>query len=804
MNISDSFDSPLRPLEESDSDVEDRSTRAPAARGERKSRSSFSLGDLMPSSSPSGKRVSRGGSLKRKKGREHTATSRRIVSAPQQSGLESTKPNVIILHASETGKPSRKLNSFGGSSPPLPPFEQFSAFEVDLPGTSSSNRTESMLEEQGHSSYQDSPLARVSSNHGGSASVRVRSQPNRSSRVPSDHSTTFGSDNEQSRVFSTDGEDGEFRSETAYDSLRTDASGSSHSGARSHRVDTVFGDQTPPEAAKQNPSAFQEKLSRIPLMGYRKHEDFIAEEESVTTPTQRQKPSEAEDRTAGSLAHHDASSNASSSLSHNTNRLLHQSGFERDTESAGWAEKNQISQAESMPNIVEDDWDEELGIEPDSTVRANQAHFAGSLVPAEPLSSNSVSLAQRPKSNIFEWSERQPPEKGSGSGSSPRPRTAHPQQAIDRGGRPSGRRPAAGVHLRSQSVPLPPENTKHRFNNSAKLDSWKLGGKGDNEKWDNDFEFDEPSPAVQDTASEITLGEGVVVPKEILEKQASVHGQFGQVRELSLLVEELRRLHHQASIHGLLTGQSSGLWREAEGIIDLATLDEDEPPRSPNSTSFDFDASFDEDSPNVGTRTRKTSAARSRRGSLAQKDTSPATQSALFPSPVSSRQGTPKGRPRQDSVARAKNVLETINQHRSALDPPLESAEESTPSSSPSKKMPFDTTSLRDLVIRAGVVTRALKEVIRRAEDPDYIPKTPERRSASPPDPPFVTHIFHHASPQSSPSPSNDRKSPPVAEKTGGSLSVGPLSPHSVPTHETNEVHGHGHTHGPVHMMTVV
>lgn len=48
------------------------------------------------------------------------------------------------------------------------------------------------------------------------------------------------------------------------------------------------------------------------------------------------------------------------------------------------------------------------------------------------------------------------------------------------------------------------------------------------------------------------------------------------------------------------------------------------------------------------------------------------------------------------------------------------------------QKLPFDTQSLRDLVVRAGVVTRALKEVIRKAEGVDSSPQ-----NVFPSDPPF-------------------------------------------------------------------
>ena len=793
MGSSKPFESPLRILDEACSDTDaDPAENAPD-RHEAKSRNSFSIGDLVPLPTLA-RKTSRNGSLRRKKGRIGTATGRRIVSAPQPNILRNGDGSPTDKSKQNAHRPAKGISNSRSPSSPLPPFEQFSAFEVDLPGTSDSNNTGSIGDDSAFPSYQDSPLAPYASGQGGGVTTRIRSQSYRNSRVPSEHSTTFGSDNEHSRVFSVDGEDNDIRSETAYDSLRTEASGSSHSGARNYRVESVFGDQ-PAEHSKLNSLIFQEKLSRISSLNYKRAENFIAEEESVQTPTPK----------FTDASTYSAAADLTSIYKRRSDQLsattpvdsLERAG---ETYSSRHDAKSRDGESQDLEfeirTIDEDDWDNELDIDSTMTGQRSEDRLTESSYFEMLVQRNNTVLAERPKSNIFEWSERQLPEKRQQQDSSLRPKTAHPQQGMERGGRPSGRRPTAGMHLRSQSVPLPPENGKHRFNNSAKLDSWKLGGKGENEKWDNDFEFDE-APAVQDAMAEPRPSNGVIVPREILESQASVHGQFGQVKELTLLVEELRRLHHQAGAYGLLNGQSAGLWKEAEGIIDLATLDEDEPPRSPNSTGFEFDV-FDEETATPNARHRRSNTIRSRHDSQPQMEALPSTHPTNFPSPVDSRQGTPNGRPRQDSVARAKSVLENINQHRSPIDLSLEPVQERTVSSSPSKpaKMHFDTTSLRDLVTRAGVVTRALKEIIRKAEDPGYIPQTPERRSASPPDPPFVSQIFHHNSPHSSPLSVERKSRPPLSEKPSGILSVGSLSNHD------NEVHGHNHGH--VHMMTVV
>jgi hypothetical protein len=64
----------------------------------------------------------------------------------------------------------------------------------------------------------------------------------------------------------------------------------------------------------------------------------------------------------------------------------------------------------------------------------------------------------------------------------------------------------------------------------------------------------------------------------------------------------------------------------------------------------------------------------------------------------------------------ARSVMENIHQHRAISDPLR------TDSAGASKKMPFDTTSLRDLVHRANTLTRLLAEIIRKADGADQSP----------------------------------------------------------------------------------
>ncbi len=97
---------------------------------------------------------------------------------------------------------------------------------------------------------------------------------------------------------------------------------------------------------------------------------------------------------------------------------------------------------------------------------------------------------ERPRSNVFDWSEPPPHDKLEVDGQSPRPKTVHGKQELDlRGGRPPNRKGRPGTHVRSHSVPViadPAENTKP----ASKFGTWASGPKNASEDWDDDFDFD--------------------------------------------------------------------------------------------------------------------------------------------------------------------------------------------------------------------------------------------------------------------------------------------------------------------------
>jgi hypothetical protein len=377
---------------------------------------------------------------------------------------------------------------------------------------------------------------------------------------------------------------------------------------------------------------------------------------------------------------------------------------------------------------------------PGSLSNPPAGHAASSSVNPQPSSPVAESYMSQ-KMNIFDWSEQARPDRDAAD-TEARPRTMHGKQSgVDRGSRAACRKVPSSIHLRSQSVPVARElPTNESRQPSGKFGTWGLGSKGVSEDWDSDFDFDdseEPAASNDSKSSEPEVApQSMMVPKAILERQASLRGQFGQVQELTLLVEELKRLRHQASVLDLVTGPSSELWKEAEGIVNLATIDDDEdrrsPPGSPSSLTFSFDDSDDE---GVSSASKRNSD-HSWRGGLQQN-----TESHSIP-PNQSKANQPGGSWQSNAQHETRLYNPTLGQlsknsprSKSVLDilQPSRHTEDSSLAPAPrTQKLPFDTQSLRDLVVRAGVVTRALKEVIRKAEGVDSSPQ-----DVFPSDPPF-------------------------------------------------------------------
>lgn len=548
----------------------------------------------------------------------------------------------------------------------------------------------------------------VSVSHNGSSrqldSNSLRHRPKRHSIAASDPASTIvGSDD--TRIF-TSGEEDEtdFISEAAFDSIRTHLTVGSQCGPCVPRIQSIF-DHAPPSLS--SPS---DDLGRI--------EDIIQRSRLTS------RASNAGQYIAG-IGEVPRSSQEITGPYGESSRLSLLSDITDDGEETR-------SLVAALPN-------EPYALRSRDVVQIrNDSNLSSASY--GPHNSSRETLDSNRKMNIFDWSEK-PGSDREVSGHDSRPRTVHGKQGPE--GRVPGRKPPSTLHLRSQSVPgsRDPSLSSESRQSSGKFGAWGLGGKGVSEDWDNDFEFDEDDNDAfggigggGSNGDEVAEpGKSMTVPKSIIDRQASLHGQFGQVQELTLLVEELKRLRHQASILDLVHGPSSDLWKEAEGIINLATVDEEDnnpsPPRSPSSLTFSFDDSDDDEEPNT----------RASKG--ASQDPWPASieeeegEEKAVPSNEDSTDNTSnacENQGQKSSSAKAKSVLDMIYQQRDTTAP--------TPRP---KKLAFDTQSLRDLVVRAGVVTRALKEVIRKAEG---VSTTPDKGLPAVPSNPAFSRIFDQSS----------------------------------------------------------
>jgi Septation protein etd1 len=779
---------------------------------QRRARRSLSMNFSSPTSW-----ISRSGSLRgNKRNTEGRGGGKRYSSAPVSTmpgrsivtahGAGSNKPRPIMdptvfqkqpLSPADVSSPNDPFTSSfqartRNTSSPLPPLSRLSSFNVDLArlGLSSSsssaprrsptspslqpNTTDTSVPSTGHVSPNPSNLASHTS------------KPSRKSQV-TDH-TFVGSDNDGKGFTSGDDEDLDFQSETVFDSLRSGATGSIRS--RNTPLDSMF-DESPPSV---NGNAKNKRLSIHEMLGNsgfsEGHNRIIEEDEGMSTPVKGPRFSQEEGfETPGRPGTMESDRFPSSPLS-----------FSLATKDFG---RLSLDDEEDDEDWTRDD--ENMAISnqlspPSSSVNSRRVNSSFRAVLADVThnastngnSAPSTERPERPKSNLFDWSEPSSAEKLDYMGNSPRPKTAHAKQIADgRGGRAIGRRGPTALHIRSQSVPVVPDIASQREHSklTPKFGTWGLGTKGVSEDWDNDFEFGGTSFDNADERDINMESSGMLVPKAIQASQANVVGHVGQIREVCLLVEDLKRLRLLAKEKGLLEESSAPLWKEAEGIIALAVPDEEDltlsPLHSPSSIIFDREPADDDDEddgPDMGELVRPEApfellnrhgrptgfvydSGTVRRRSVFSPDddifgaglNSPPSRDHLRPPPISPRPSSIRS---ASDVARS--VMETMHQHRATSDPLLkEMAAQS------SNKMPFDTTSLRDLVHRASVLSRTLADLIRKSDGRSPSPEAAPRCESSP----AFTRVF--TDPMASP-PKNLPRSQSNNSILSGSIDTSP------------------------------
>ncbi|KAK4984288.1 hypothetical protein LTR50_006679 [Elasticomyces elasticus] len=571
------------------------------------------------------------------------------------------------------------------------------------------------------------------------ASVSSASQPSRLSSAPS-----FGSG---------EVDDLDFQSDTVYDSVRTRATRTS-SIKRGPPIDAIF-DESPQLPAKLPGTTLQDLLREG---SFREHSDgfdvghsIIEEEEGISTPvksvkTERVWDSPARtDREAPNFAQLPSSPPDVVSDLHSKN--THQDA-PPDTDDNWWP--------------LDDDGGDGSNNHLPSSMHVGTPDSGNQFLAPQTRQRESSPLLGTPqrscpenpstdtRSSIFDWSEQQRMEKSPGNHSPPRPKTVHGKKdAENRGSRPAGRRAPSGLHARSQSVPVVPDLEGKRSQvMTNKFGTWGVGTKGVTEDWNEDFDFDEaPATAVdaeevEDDEKRVDSGLSMSIPKTIREQQKNVLANIGLLREWGSLIEDLKVLRIRAASLDMLGGRYTQIWKEVDAMIELADQDADgatipscrSPPSSPG---FDYDA-FDEHLMLPPTTRHKITSAcendipEDAPFAPAWKEVLQGDSNAL--SPITNR-------PRKDSEAVARSVIEALQQKRSVSDSSV-----MLQPVQPAKKVPFDTATLKHIVPYVNGLMRQVKEAIRETEG---LYSSPGRQDDTPEDPPF-SNIFRD--PSASPS----------------------------------------------------
>ncbi|KAK6854415.1 hypothetical protein PG995_009508 [Apiospora arundinis] len=678
--------------------------------------------------------IPRSGSLRRRKrggiGADTTDETPRQVSDPTPTMAHSSygeaSANTIRANTTGgTGTPSRAETDLAAifqpphqrANSPLPPLSRLSSFHMDLSRISSpTNMAPQPNLDSEPASLANPPTLRINSNVS-----HTRTLERASTAASSDYHRGFTSG---------DDDDTDFKTDTPYDSLRT--AGSGRRRTLDSPLESMF-DESPPSSAGNNKP---KRLSIQEILGptYDGGNRIMEEDEGLSTPVGATfDEAEAHFRLASLKDNGDF---RYPSTTPGLPRASAGADFSRlsfdDDDALDWAKEdehpvyNHLSPPSSMNS---------RGGSP--SLRMALASITGN-AGSNPELRRSI---DRPRSNIFDWTETTQHEKQEGEGHSMRPKTVHGKQALDmRGGRIPSRKGPVAAHIRSQSVPAvqdPVDTSKP----ASKFGTWGLGSKNVSEDWDDDFEFEEDAGIGFPGGVKADNRLSMVVPASIAATQPTVKAHSGQIRELSLLVNDLKRLCRLGREMDVLSGSSATLWREAEGIIALASPDEDEGDTPASHVHFEnpepgvaderfidegFDGSALEDqghrgkiSEHMKTAVVKERPATRRRSVFSPDDdifgNFPQSQDGICEPPRTpdSRQANLPFSP--SSVARS--LMESMQLRRRQ---PTDGSDDD----SPNGRLNFDTNSLKELVKRAGDLRDSLSDIVRKA---DHITQSPVR-----------------------------------------------------------------------------
>lgn len=503
----------------------------------------------------------------------------------------------------------------------------------------------------------------------------------------------------------------DYQSDTVYDSYPTRTTRSS-SGRRGPHIETIF-DESPPQFSSGQSTRLKDILDngQMPDLEYTKQyrHSTIEEEGSIlSTPVRSLR---------------DQSVTSTPSARPGAKQLFPSSPpampIMPDPDEIDWDAEDEEDEIGSdvMQDTASSNWQKEKSL-PFRFGPALQASLSGS-------AGGTPNRANGGANNLFDWSEVQP--SPSHNTSPPRPRTVHGKKDPEnRGGRSAGRRVPSGMHARSHSVPVVPEVDGKRNNVVAnKFGTWGVGSKGVTEDWNEDFDFDEDPPApireeIKQDTKRIDSGHAMFVPRSIREQQENVVANISLLREWGLLIEELKELRIRAVALDMIAGPYTQAFQEVDAMIELADQETEEdtlqPRRSPpSSPGFDYN-DFDEQIPNI---------AESAGQEQPSCETTETNEDEDDISDMPIRPSTPPhalaGRPRKDSEAVARSVIQALQTKRIVSDP---TGRQSAPQA---KKVPFDTATLRHIVPYVKDLKRKIKDALRETEG---LYMTPRRRTS--------------------------------------------------------------------------
>ncbi|KAI6879360.1 hypothetical protein KC360_g8089 [Hortaea werneckii] len=676
------------------------------------SRRSFSIGDWLPSGpQPLWRRPSSGRS-------KATLTKSTRRTKPRNTSVPATSMGGALSNAAsgDTERPAKRRDLTDPSSAGQVAYTHSTNSNV---ATQQSPEIElSLGNDRPHPQQPPStgsPFASISQAASLSQAERQRSSSAASQRVAAPNFRVSGAQSEvtlstiesESDRRSTGGFSTDYQSDTVYDSFPTRTTRSS-SGKRGPPIDTIF-DESPPLHSGRS-TKLGDLLSDKGQDGLPVHSTIEEEGSTITTPV-RSIPEKNHDITPP------VRSGAQQLFLSSPPAIM------PDPDEIDWDAPDEGPSDSGLGMQQTDDSEVPDISEKNLSVRFGAA-LSGNGVPTSVHSTpvrNSNGAIDR--TNPFDWSEMKPSPSYQVSDSPPRPRTVHGKKEPDqRGSRAAGRRAPSGMHSRSHSVPIVPDVDGKRSVVANKFGTWGVGSKGVTEDWNEDFDFEEDIPPVPELPSSASMdrrvdsGNAMRVPRSIREQQDNVMANISLLREWGLAIEELKDLKMRAVALDMLKGpESQAAWQEVDAMIELADQESEEdtlqPRRSPpSSPGFDFSA-FDEPVPELSPLPRPRVEMVVGAGELTRSDDAEETSSRAVVSPEPGDAPSPAmhGRPRKDSAAVARSVIEALQSKRVVSDPSLKPA-------APTKKVPFDTATLRHIVPYVNGLKRQVKDALREAE----------------------------------------------------------------------------------------